>query len=84
MLEGTYGGRPATRYVETDLGYLAYQVFGGGDRDILFVTGGLSNSDAIWEEPSAVRFFDRLARLGRIIRPDPGIHEVASNRIGGG
>lgn len=65
-----YGGRPQTRYVETDIGYLGYQVFGTGERDILFVTGVLTNSDAIWDEPSAVRFFDRLGRLGRIIRYD--------------
>lgn len=41
------GGRPQTRYVETELGYLAYQVIGAGDRDIMFLTGALSNSDAI-------------------------------------
>ncbi|HKX75494.1 MAG TPA: adenylate/guanylate cyclase domain-containing protein [Acidimicrobiia bacterium] len=64
------GGRPQTRYVETSLGYLAYQVFGQGERDIMFITGALSNSDAIWDEPSAVRFFDRLASMGRVIRYD--------------
>ena len=61
------GGRPETRYVETPLGYLAYQVFGEGERDIAFVTGGVSNIDALWDEPSAVRFFDRLARMGRVL-----------------
>ncbi len=63
-------GRPQTRYVETDLGYLAYQVFGGGERDIMFITGGLSNIDAVWDEPSAVRFFDRLGGMGRVIQYD--------------
>lgn len=61
------GGRPDTRFVSTDLGYLAYQVFGSGPRDILFITGGVSNIDALWDEPSAVRFFDRLSQLGRVI-----------------
>ncbi|MGA7270396.1 MAG: adenylate/guanylate cyclase domain-containing protein [Acidimicrobiia bacterium] len=60
-------GRPETRFVETPLGYLAYQVFGEGERDIAFVTGGLTNIDAIWDEPSAVRFLDRLAGMGRVI-----------------
>ena len=64
------GGRPQTRYAETNLGYLGYQVIGDGDRDIMFLTGALSNSDAIWDEPSAVRFFDRLGTMGRIIRYD--------------
>lgn len=63
-------GRPETRFVETPLGYLAYQVFGEGERDIAFVTGGLTNIDAIWDEPSAVRFFDRLAGMGRVIMYD--------------
>lgn len=69
-MEGSLGGRPQTRYVETDLGYLAYQVFGSGDRDILFVTGALTNLDAIWDEPSAARFLDRLAGMGRVIHHD--------------
>lgn len=69
MLPGL-GGRPQTRYVETALGFLAYQVFGQGERDIMFITGALSNSDAIWDEPSAVRFFDRLATMARVIRYD--------------
>jgi class 3 adenylate cyclase len=64
------GGRPQTHYLETDLGYLAYQVFGEGERDIMFVTGALSNVDAIWDEPSAVRFFDRLGTMGRVIQYD--------------
>lgn len=63
-------GRPQTRYVETATGYLAYQVIGEGVRDILFLTGALSNADAIWDEPSAARFFDRLGAMGRVIRYD--------------
>src|SRR5688572_20104804 len=69
-MEGRSGGRPQTRYVETDLGYLAYQVFGSGPRDIFFVTGALTNLDAIWDEPSAARFLDRLAGMGRVIHHD--------------
>ncbi len=64
------GGRPDTRYVETDGGFLAYQEFGSGPRDIMFVTNGLSNIDAIWEEPSAARFLDRLSQMGRVIQYD--------------
>jgi class 3 adenylate cyclase len=36
----------------------------------MFLTGALSNSDAIWDEPSAARFFDRLSAMGRVIRYD--------------
>jgi class 3 adenylate cyclase len=64
------GGGPQTRYAESNLGYVGYQVFGSGDRDIMFITGALSNADAIWDEPSAARFFDRLSSMGRVIRYD--------------
>lgn len=63
-------GRPQTRYVEGRHGYLAYQTFGSGDRDIVFISGALTNMDAIWDEPSAVRFLDRLAGMGRVIHFD--------------
>ena len=64
------GSRPQTHYVETPLGFLAYQVFGAGERDVMFINGGISNIDAVWDEPSAVRFYDRLASLGRVIQYD--------------
>lgn len=66
-MTGVPSGPPPTRYVETVQGHLAYQVFGSGDRDILFLTGALSNLDAIWDEPSAARFLDRLGSMGRVI-----------------
>ena len=65
-----WGGQPETLYVGTDRGYLAYQAFGSGPRDVLFITGGASNIDTMWDEPSAVRFLDHLARLGRVIQHD--------------
>jgi class 3 adenylate cyclase len=69
-MKGLRGGRPQTRFVETDVGYLGYQTFGAGARDIMFITGALTNVDAIWDEPSAVRFFDRLGSMGRVIQYD--------------
>ncbi len=82
MVLGT-AGRPQTRYVETATGYLAYQIIGEGDRDIMFVTGSNSNADAIWDEPSAARFFDRLSTMGRVIRYDmrgSGVSDPISGR----
>lgn len=69
MVDGR-GRLPQTHYAEANLGFIGYQVFGAGERDIMFITGAISNVDAIWDEPSAVRFFDRLAKLGRVIRYD--------------
>lgn len=63
-------GRPETRYAATPYGHIAYQTFGSGDRDIMFITGAVTNLDAIWDEPTAVRFLDRLSGLGRVINFD--------------
>lgn len=59
--------RGVTQYVKTAGGYVAYQVFGSGPPDILFITNWGTNLEVMWEEPSIVRFFDRLASLGRVI-----------------
>lgn len=33
----------------------------------MFITSWVTNVDAYWDEPSAVRYFDRLAGMGRVI-----------------
>jgi class 3 adenylate cyclase len=66
-----YGGRPETHYAKSPLGYIAYQAFGIEDgRDIVLITDWITNIDAIWDEPSAVRYLDRLATMGRVILID--------------
>ena len=75
--------RPDTHYVETPRGHIGYQIYGAGDRDILFSTGAIKNIDAMWDEPSAVRFLDRLASMGRIIifdMPGSGISDPIKDR----
>lgn len=39
----THLGRPETRYVDPQHGYLAYRACGSGDRDITFITGAITN-----------------------------------------
>ncbi len=46
---------------------MAYQVFGEGPRDLLFITNWGNNLDAMWDEPSLAYFFQRLNRIGRLI-----------------
>jgi len=46
---------------------VAYQAFGAGPHDLLFVTNWGTNLDAMWEEPSLAQFFHRLGRVGRVI-----------------
>jgi class 3 adenylate cyclase len=58
---------PETRYARRDGAYIGYQVFGSGPRDLLFITNWGTNLDAMWEEPSLVRYFDRLGSFARVI-----------------
>lgn len=73
-------GRPDTRFINTPGGAIGYQVFGSGGPDLVFITHWLTNVDMFWEEPSAIRYFDRLASIGRVILIDKlstGVSDVA-------
>jgi DNA-binding SARP family transcriptional activator/pimeloyl-ACP methyl ester carboxylesterase len=72
--------RPTTRYVENGGVHIAYQVLGGGTRDIVFVPGAMSHLDLLWEDPDTAGFFHRLATLGRLIlfdKRDTGLSDRA-------
>jgi len=61
---------PETHFAENDGVSIAYQVFGGGPRDLIVIPGWLSNLDLFWEEPRAARFFQALAKFSRVILID--------------
>ena len=62
---------PDVRYARTRDGVsIAYQVFGAGPVDLVFVWGWTSNIDLIWDEPRAARFLHRLASFCRVISFD--------------
>ena len=48
---------PTTHYVKSDDVYIAYQVFGEGSLDLIFVPGFVSNIEAMWPSPNRSRFF---------------------------
>jgi class 3 adenylate cyclase len=58
---------PETRYARSPNGTVAYQVFGEGPVDLVFVTQWGTNIDNYWDEPSAARYLDRLASFSRVI-----------------
>jgi hypothetical protein len=60
-------GRPTTHYVKSDDVHVAYQVFGEGSLDLLFVPGFVSNIEAIWGSADQRAFFQRLASFSRVI-----------------
>jgi pimeloyl-ACP methyl ester carboxylesterase len=59
---------PQTHYAKTVDGvHIAYQVFGEGPIDLLYVSGWISNVDLNWTSPDYARFLRRLASFSRLI-----------------
>jgi pimeloyl-ACP methyl ester carboxylesterase len=62
---------PETRWAKAADGtYLAYQVWGDGPVDLLYVSGWLSHLEVYWEHPAPARFFRRLGSVARVIMLD--------------
>jgi pimeloyl-ACP methyl ester carboxylesterase len=77
---GDWTATPDTQYAESAGVHIAYQVLGEGELDIVFVPGLISHLDLWWEDPTAARFFRRLASLGRLImfdKRDTGLSDSA-------
>lgn len=62
--------RPTTRYAKSGNVHVAYQVFGEGPIDLVFVPGFISNIENYWDEPSFARWLLGLARFARVIAFD--------------
>ena len=60
-------GGPEPRYAQSEDGYVAYQVFGDGPRDLLLIGNWASNIEVMWEHPSMARYLERLGRFARVI-----------------
>jgi pimeloyl-ACP methyl ester carboxylesterase len=58
---------PTTHYASSDGTYIAYQVVGSGDVDIVFFGPMVGHVELIWEDPVAAGFLRRLASAGRLI-----------------
>ena len=58
---------PKTRYARSGDVNVAYQVFGDGPIDLVFVPGFVSHVEMVWEEPHQARFLERLAAFCRVL-----------------
>ena len=64
---------PRTTYLEHDGIKIAWQVFGDGPAEMLFVPGWVSNVDLFWQYPQSREFFTELAAFARVALYDkPG------------
>lgn len=61
---------PKTRYVDSGGVNIAYQVFGDGPIDLVFVMGWVSHLEYFWTEPRFARFLHQLGTISRVILLD--------------
>jgi class 3 adenylate cyclase len=61
---------PETRYAKSGDVHVAYQVAGGGPRDLVYIPNGPHHVELNWENPPVARFLERLASLARLIAFD--------------
>jgi pimeloyl-ACP methyl ester carboxylesterase len=64
------GSGAPIRYTVSDGLHIAYQVTGGGELDIVLISGFVSHLELDWADPRHAHFLDRLASMGRLIRFD--------------
>ena len=58
---------PEVRYTCSGNVNIAFQVFGDGNIDLVFVMGWVSHLEWFWKEPSFARFLTRLGTFARVI-----------------
>ena len=62
--------RPETQYVWNGDAALAYQVFGDGAVDLVYLQGYTSHVDLNWDSPHLARFLQSLGQLARVTHID--------------
>ena len=55
--------RPETQYVMSGDVSVAFQVFGKGQQDLLYVPGIISHLETNWDEPNSAKFLNKWQRL---------------------
>jgi len=59
--------KPITQYAKSGNLNIAYQVFGSGPIDMVYIPGWVSNIDWMWACPELVRFLRELGKHARVI-----------------
>ncbi len=59
--------KPTTQYTKSGSINIAYQVFGSGSRDLVYIPGWISNIDLMWACPELVHFLLELGKMARVI-----------------
>lgn len=62
--------KPQTRYAKSGSVSIAYQVFGAGKFDLVYVPGWVTHLEHTWQEPAYARFLTRLGSFVRVVMFD--------------
>jgi pimeloyl-ACP methyl ester carboxylesterase len=62
---------PEVQFVETDGGFIGYQVFGSGPPDLWVGRAGIGHLELMWDHPQVAALLWRLADFARVIVVDP-------------
>ena len=57
---------PDTQYAKSGDVHVAYQVWGDGPLNLVFVPGWISHVELMWEEPASARFLERLGSFATV------------------
>jgi class 3 adenylate cyclase len=57
---------PETQYAKSGDVHIAYQVWGDGPLNLVFVPGWISHVELIWEEAASARFLERLGSFATV------------------
>ena len=58
---------PTTRYAKSGDVHVAYQIFGEGPVNFVFVPGFISQIENYWDEPGFARWLRRLGSFARVV-----------------
>jgi class 3 adenylate cyclase len=58
---------PTTRYARAGDAHVAYQVFGHGETDLVWMPHWATHLEMLWEQPLAAAFLDGLASFARVV-----------------
>jgi len=77
--------QPRTQYAKSGDVHIAYQVFGEGSIDFVFIPGFVSHIENYWDEPNFARWLRRLGSFSRVMMFDKrgtGLSDQVSELLG--
>lgn len=59
--------QPRTQYAKSGDVHIAFQIYGDGPKNLVFVPGFISQIETYWEDPNFAHFLERLGKFARVV-----------------